>query len=482
VQLSAPTRRPGPAPTGRPGTAADLLAGGGALALVAVAAAVGWWLNHSGRPVQAAAAPLFAIWGPHVGTGSVPAVLVAVLVVAYGPSLAARLRWPALLLAGYAAAVGWILALALVDGWTTGLATRLALDAEYLTEVPGVTDIPATLTGFTGRILDFRPDSWTTHVAGHPPGALLVFAGLDRVGLGGGVWAAMVCVLVGALTVVAVPVTLRALGDESAARAALPFLALLPGAVWLGVSADAFFAGVTATGVALLALAAARGGLPGAVLAVGAGLLLGCGLFLSYGLVLLAPVALVVLAVTRRWWALAPAALGVAAVVVAFAAAGFWWYDGYRLVTERYYQGIAAQRPYAYWVWANLAALVLAAGPVVGPVLRRTVATALTAVRSSSAARRDGAGRNPRLAGRFGRSGWRSALTGPVGLPLAAVLAIGLADASGLSKAEVERIWLPFTVWLTAGTALLPTGSRRWWLAAQAVTALAVNHLVWTVW
>jgi hypothetical protein len=67
-------------------------------------------------------------------------------------------------------------------------------------------------------------------------------------------------------------------------------------------------------------------------------------------------------------------------------------------------------------------------------------------------------------------------------LPVAAALAVLVADLTGLSKAEVERIWLPFTVWLVAATALLPATVRRPWLAAQAVTALAVNHLVLTNW
>src|SRR2546430_14705 len=83
-----------------------------------------------------------------------------------------------------------------------------------------------------------------------PPGALLVFVGLDRVGLGGGIPAALLCVLVGAAAPVAVAVTLRALRDEPAARTALPFLVLFPGAVWLGVSADGLFTGVLATGLA----------------------------------------------------------------------------------------------------------------------------------------------------------------------------------------------------------------------------------------
>jgi hypothetical protein len=56
------------------------------------------------------------------------------------------------------------------------------------------------------------------------------------------------------------------------------------------------------------------------------------------------------------------------------------------------------------------------------------------------------------------------------------------ADLSGLSKAEVERIWLPFAVWLIAGAALLPARDRRGWLAAQAAAALLVNHLLFTTW
>jgi hypothetical protein len=63
-------------------------------------------------------------------------------------------------------------------------------------------------------------------------------------------------------------------------------------------------------------------------------------------------------------------------------------------------------------------------------------------------------------------------------LPFAALLAISVADLTGLSKAEVERIWLPYSIWLLVATAWLPATHRRWWLAAQALTALAVSHLL----
>ncbi|MEH1127218.1 hypothetical protein [Micromonospora sp. CPCC 206061] len=427
------------------GKRADLIVLGVEAALVAAAVTVGAVLNGRGVRLWADAAPLFAQWRPHAGWGTPAALAVAAAVVWRGVDLARRTSWGRLLALGYVAAVAWTLSLALIDGWSGGLAERLTPQAEYLTEVPRITDIGAMLSGFADRIVDFRAGSWSTHTAGHPPGALLVFVALDRVGLGGGGPAALACVLAGATVVVSVPLALRSLGAEAQARAALPFLVLLPGAVWLGVSADAVFAGVVAAGLALLA--AGRWWL-----APLGGLVLGFALYLSYGFVLVGPLALAVLLLRARHRvaALAGGLAGVAAVVVAFTAAGFWWLDGYQLVVERYYQGWAADRPYAYWVWANLAALVLCAGPAVGPALRRTFMSA-----------------------RRGPAWW---------LPAAAAAAILAADLSGLSKAEVERIWLPFAVWLVVAMAALPERHRRGWLAAQAVTALAVNHLLWTWW
>jgi hypothetical protein len=57
-----------------------------------------------------------------------------------------------------------------------------------------------------------------------------------------------------------------------------------------------------------------------------------------------------------------------------------------------------------------------------------------------------------------------------------------VADLSLMSKAEVERIWLPFVPWLVLAVAVLPPGWRRGALAAQAGSALALQHLLWTPW
>ena len=67
-------------------------------------------------------------------------------------------------------------------------------------------------------------------------------------------------------------------------------------------------------------------------------------------------------------------------------------------------------------------------------------------------------------------------------LVAAAVACVVLADLSRMSKAEVERIWLPFVPWLTLSVALLPERWRRWGLVLQVGWALAVQHLLYTTW
>ncbi|MGH3759860.1 hypothetical protein [Actinophytocola sp.] len=468
--MSTVITRADPSPPARhSGVRADVVAGAAGLLLVFVTLAVGILTgarlfgqpHFRNAPDRFGEYPVLGSLYPHVGPGTVLAVMVAVAVIAWGPGLAERLRLRAALAVAYLVSVSWMFALALVDGWQRGVAHRLESGPEYLSEVPGITDIPLMLRTFADRIAATGPDPWVTHVSGHPPGATLVFVWLDRLGLSGPVAAAVFCVLVGGLVVVALPVTIAALGRADLARAALPFVVLVPGAVWMGVSADAMFAGVVAVGVAALAVGANRlaaGRSAGGTLCAVAGLLLGFGIFLSYGLLLMAPIALAVVLVSRCWRALLYAVPAALAVAGAFALAGFWWVDGYHAVVERYYSGIASFRPYWYWVFANLACLALVVGPAVAAGLRRSV---------------------PRfLDGLPGRSS-----PDPVtALVRGAVLAVLTADLSGLSKAETERIWLPFAVWLVLAAATLPRVSRRWWLVAQAGTALAVNHVLLTNW
>ncbi len=442
---------PVPTPTTtRRGTVADLLAVGAGAALVVAAALVGRALLADGVDIFLAWPPLLAEWLPHAGPGTPVALAVAVGVVARGPDLAARLAWRPLLLLAWAASTAWTLGLALVDGWQRGVVERLSSSQEYLHDVPRVTDVATMLRTFSDLVLTDQPGHWTTHVGAHPPGVLLFYVGLDRLGLGDGGSAGVVTVLVGASACAAVAVAVRALAGEDPARRVLPFGVLLPGAVWVGVSADGMFAAVLAWGVALLAVGATGTGARADAAALAGGVVLGWALYQSYGLVLGGLVALAVVAATRRWRAVGFAALGVGAVVAAFTLAGFWWSTGLARVQVIYAASIAASRPYAYFVWADLGAVAFATGPAVLAGLRRLAASP------------------------------RSLPVGAALLTAGGLAALLLADLSGLSKAEVERIWLPFVVWLVVPCALLPRA--RAWLAAQAGLALAVNHLLLTVW
>ncbi|MGW4736500.1 hypothetical protein ACWEQC_46445 [Streptomyces shenzhenensis] len=459
------TRLPHPHPHPRPRPRLplrDLCAAGAAALLVLVAVLVGRHIQDAQHTLFVNWPPLFAVWEPHLGPGTPAAVVVAAAVVGYGPVLAARLPWRALLVSAWVAAMAWIWSLALVDGWRRGVAGRLTTREEYLRVIGRFHDIPGTLRDFTQHIVAGSPEPWPAHVAGHPPGATLTFVLLDRIGLRGGGWAGVWCITVGATACVAVLVAVRALADERLARRAAPFLVLAPAAVWLGTSADAYFTAVAAWAVALLALAV-TGGSPWA--AAGSGLLFGLTCYLSYGLTLFAVIAAAVLVLGRhrvreRPALLAPLAAGLAVVPVAFTLAGFDWWEAYHLLVTRYYQGVGGVRPYGYWVWANLACTVLCTGPATAAGLARASGT-LARRRGAALSRPDAAGR--------------------LALLVAAVLlALLIADVSGMSKAETERIWLPFAIWLLASCALLPR--PRTWLTAQATLTLLINHLLLTGW
>ena len=420
-------------------------------AAIAVPPLAHWSVHASLHPVRPFA-PLAGYVEARVGPGTPVAVVVAAVGVWQGFALAARLRWRWLLVTTYAVTVAWTLALAFVDG-RSGLTREIVNHNEYLPTARGIHDIPATLRGFVDRIPAGAPGSWETHVAGHPPGALLLFVGLVSLGLGGAFASALTITLIGCTTPVAVLVTLRCLGAQDVARRVAPFLVLAPAAIWVAVSADGVFAAVAASGLAAVAAATVSKGRTGTwSWGLLGGLLLGCCLLLSYGLVLLAPLVLAVLLAGRSWRPLPSVALGAVAPVLVLAAYGFRLWEAYPVLNDRYWAGIAAGRPAAYWFWGDLAALAISAGPALGAGLGALVASGR---------------RSPRVV---------RLLVG------AASLAIVAADASRMSKAEVERIWLPFVPWLLLATASLPTRWQRPMLGVQVVVALLVQHLVLTNW
>lgn len=409
------------------------------------------------------AAPVLATWAPRIGAGTLPALAIVCWATTNHPwELARSLPWGRLLVAAWGASFVWMVSLALVDG-VAGVGAVLTHGTEYLVTARGVGDVGELLRSFVGRIPLTANGNWPVHVAGHPPGALLFFVLLARVGLGSGLAAGLVVCAVAATTPVAVAVACRALGSESQVRRVLPFLVLGPFAVWQAVSADAVFAAAAAWSVALAAMAATARSRPVTIaLGLASGVGLGACAMLSYGLPLVGVILVGALVAGVGWTRDTAHLLGVVVagalcVIVGFAVVGFAYWDAYPVLHQRYWDGLASARPSAYWLWANIAVL----GVCAGPVLFGAVADA-----------------GPRLVRAVRRPQDEPLLT----LVAGAATAILVADLSLMSKAEVERIWLPFVPWLLLSTVVLPAHWRRPSLVVQAGLGLAVQSLLVTPW
>ena len=226
---------------------------------------------------------------------------------------------------------------------------------------------------------------------------------------------------------------------------------MTPAAIWLATTAEAFYAGIGAWAVTLVVLATGRHGRPSTVLALTGGLLFGALAYMSYGHVLLALIPLAVAVQRRRADVIGLAAVGAVPVAVAFTTLGFWWFDGLAATRVEYAESVARDRPYGPFLVFNAAAFAIALGPA-------TVA-ALTRLRD--------------------RRLWL--LVG------AALAAVAVAAVAGLSKGEVERIWLPFTVWVLAGrsgarSARTARSAARGWLGLQGTAAVLVQSLLKPRW
>ena len=219
-----------------------------------------------------------------------------------------------------------------------------------------------------------------------------------------------------------------------AARTAAPFLVLAPWTLFVATIGDAVFTAMAAWTIAFSSWPRRDGRAPPRWprSAVGRG----ATLHFTYGLVpLLVVVPAAILVAQRRLVLAAPAAAGALAVTAAWVAAGFWWLGGFQATRHWHDVGASVDRPYLYFLFADLVVLAVMLGPAVvaGLVVRPDRALGL--------------------------------------LIVSALVAVAVADLSGLSKGEVERIWLPFLPWITLAVVGLfrqrPTQVRAW-LAAQA--------------
>lgn len=408
-------------------------------ALIVVAHVWGRYVNLA-QETNVLAPPLFGRVHVRLSWRVAPAIIVAGLVVWLGRRVARGSSWTSVVLGSMGLLAAWAVALSFVDG-ADALTEPLRDSHDFLASLPAVTSVPAFLSDYARDL-----PSMSIHAQGHPPGALLLLWAMSALGLQGAGWAALAVIVAGASSAGAVLLAVRETAGEATARACAPWLILLPAAIWLATSFDALYLGVSAWGICLVVLATGRTGRRALVLAASGGVLLGGALYLSYGAVLFAAVALGVTLARGNWTTTAWALAGALAVAGAFSAGGFSWFDGLAATKQQYALGVASERPYSYFVIANLAALALALGP--------GVVAGLVHLRD--------------------RHLWL--LCG------GALAAVVVADLSGLFKGEVERIWLPFAPWLAIAGASFIKERVGAMLSVQAVSAIVLGVVVRSPW
>lgn len=414
--------------------------------LIALAAVFVWgkWLGESGQQdlVLNGSQPFIGgLEWPEPARLLLPLAMAAAGV-ALLPLLAQRLQWRWLLVAGTAWASVWAWSLTTARGWDDFL-RPLYRDDDYLRVLP-IADLHSFLSSFTDNLL-----TYPTHVQGHPPGQVVILSLADSLGVAIPWLVAVVYVVLGSSAIAAAAVTIRALAGaegESVARRMLPAAILASAAVWVATSPDAFFSGVLAWGVALLAIASVGSGWSRWVAAAGAGLLLGLCPFLSYGLIPMGLIVVAVLVRTREWRVFGFVTALVLIQALVWALAGFRLDEGIAATQIAWQLDGASVRPYWYFIIANFVVLATLVGPAVLSSLPRT-----------------------------------TRLPSPVSLLVG--LAVGAAvigSLTGYMRGEVERIWLPLAPWLMLAAAVV--SYRRSWLVAQALVTVAAAAFIASPW
>ncbi len=388
--------------------------------------------------------PFLVRWMPEVSIWA----LAAALALGAGVLIAPRLRAHSLSPADFVAAT---LVLGLALRLLLGMARGGVGDLYAVYDVPNdeasneyLPALPAFDFGARGFLDTFAEigTALPVHAVGHPPGLLLA---LHWLGIDGAQGMAALTIAAGALCIPLVYVLARELLDEARARMATLLYVFAPSAILYGAtSADALFA--TAATVAAVTLVARR-----PVLRALGPAALALASFFSYANLAIGAFA-AILALRRDGLrrAVMLSAACLAALVAFYAllhlATGYDPLGALSSVESVYREGVAARRPYGYWLFGSPAAFLLAAG----------LPLAWLALRSL---------------------GDRA----PVALALFAV--VGIAAVLGFTKAETERIY-QFLVPLlcVAAACSLPAGRLQPVLAALAVQALAVQLLLYTVW
>lgn len=418
----------------------------GVLALGAAWTAVGLLVERSGTPLGTATPPFVMGWVPRIDAWALVAAGALGVLVAAGPSLLRAPR-PAFLVAlaalALAGALGVNAARTGTHGWDaifdTGPGGSFEAKNEYLPGLPALSYGTRFYLDHFAELVSAVP----VNVAGHPPGLLL---GAHLTGLTTPARFAALCIGAAAACAPLSYSLARGLGhDERTARTAGLLAAAAPGLLLFGTtSADAVYAALGTAAAALLVRPSWAPRAAGAVV-------LALAAFCSWALLAIGAFAVLV-ALRRDGWRVALALAVVCALpflVLNAALAAAYGYDpiGTLHATEGVYRlSLARIRPYWYWVLGSPLAWMACAG------------LPLTAGWLIAARRRD-----------------------PAALALGVVVAI--ATLAAFTKAETERIWLPFVPLACAAAAtVVPPARLRLVLAALAVQALAVQLLFETVW
>ena len=417
------------------------------MAGIAATVVAGLWIEAGAGGLGTPLPPFLMAWRPVVH----PLVLVSVMVLAgavlTAPVLIERVRSRvafAAALYGLALILGLSLNLARAGtgGWWTVFAIgrhgSFEGGFEYLPALPVLSRGIGYYLNHFGSLFPYL----TTHVKGNPPGPLIA---LHVLGIGGPQALAALCIGIGALSAPLAYDLGRALGGEERGRLAGVLTVFSPAMLLFGVSsADYAFATLGLIGACLLVrrgtAALLTGSLAVAIASFFSWLLLAIGAWAAM---------LALARGGRRRAAAICLAVGLAVVGMNAGLALAYGYNPFAALSataHAYHHGVALTRPYTFWAFGSPAAWAVALG----------LPITWLALRSASLAE-----------------------------PAAAAICVLVLVSSvlGFTKAETERIWLPFVplACVAAAMALRPRHLRPV-LGALAAQALLCEVLFFTVW
>lgn len=401
--------------------------------------------------------PFLMSWTPDLQWPASAAVVVAVGCAGAAPWAIARIRSGATFAAlGYAVtlAVGLSIGAARLGtaGWShvfsVGAGGSFEAKFEYLPALPALQRGVAYYVRHFATLLPGLP----THTKGNPPGPLVA---MHLLGLTTPGRLAAGCMIVGSLVTPLTYALGRSLGATSGAdgvpvdaerrgRIAATFAAFSPCVLIYGFTSVDFVFAALAAAVAW-PLVCRRG----RVVALGC-VAAGIAVFFSWVLLAIPAWAVVVAYVRGGRGPALRLALGAAAGIIAVTLllAAVWGYDPIailRAVHHAYGKGAAAHRPYVFWLLGSPAAWITLLGP---PIV------------------------------------WLALRSLQRGEPSAVAIAVivVVSAVAGFTKAETERIWLPYVPLACVAAAATPIRRLGPWLVAMAIFAVVVEVLFGTTW